>query len=114
MIAHADEITGKGGDSLRAHLADVMRNRRLNAWSATSTCGRAPADLARRPWDRRRCTTLFDGLEFRVLRDRLFETLEDEEVDEAGFDLAGTGLGPASRRAWLAGRGTAPGRRRVR
>ena len=32
--------------------------------------------------------TLFDSLEFRVLRDRLFETLEsEEEIDDSGFDL---------------------------
>ena len=31
VIDHADEITGKKGEALRAHLADVMRNRRLNA-----------------------------------------------------------------------------------
>ena len=48
--------------------------------------------------------TLFDGLEFRVLRDRLFETLEsEEEIDDSGFDA---GRHPARARArsaaWLA------------
>ena len=38
---------------------------------------------------------LFDGLEFRVLRDRLFETLtSEEEIDESGFDVAMTTLAP--------------------
>jgi DNA polymerase-1 len=37
----------------------------------------------------RRCTVLFDGLEFRVLRDRLFETLtSEEEIDDSGFDMS--------------------------
>jgi DNA polymerase-1 len=38
----------------------------------------------------RRGAQLFDGLEFRVLRDRLFETwASEEEIDESGFDVAG-------------------------
>ncbi len=31
VIAHADAIKGKAGDSFREHLGDVIRNRRLNA-----------------------------------------------------------------------------------
>ncbi len=31
VIAHADQIKGKAGDSFREHLGDVIRNRRLNA-----------------------------------------------------------------------------------
>ena len=31
IIAHADEITGKAGQSLRDHIADVERNRLMNA-----------------------------------------------------------------------------------
>ena len=31
LITHADEITGKKGEALREHLADVIRNRHLNA-----------------------------------------------------------------------------------
>ena len=47
--------------------------------------------------------TLFDGLEFRVLRDRLFATLESEEViEEGGFELQGGRLGPGEVAAWLA------------
>ena len=30
VIAHVDEIKGKAGESLREHLADVMRNYELN------------------------------------------------------------------------------------
>ena len=47
------------------------------------------------PWDRQEVHTLFDGLEFRVLRDRLFETLESEEdIDDSGFALDMTRLEP--------------------
>ena len=47
--------------------------------------------------------TLFDGLEFRVLRDRLFETLEsEEEIDDSGFELRATRLGGGEVAGWLA------------
>ncbi|GAA0979140.1 DNA polymerase I [Nocardioides aquaticus] len=103
VITHADKITGKKGESLREHLDDVLRNRRLNALVRDLELTAAPGDLALRPWDRQEVHTLFDGLEFRVLRDRLFETLESEEdVDGTGFDLDGHVLGAGEVAAWLA------------
>jgi DNA polymerase-1 len=103
VILHADEITGKKGEALRAHLGDVMRNRQLNRLVTDLDLELAPADLAVRPWDRTEVHTLFDGLEFRVLRDRLFETLEsEEEVDGPGFELTGDVLAPGAVAAWLA------------
>jgi DNA polymerase-1 len=103
VIARADEITGKKGEALRAHLADVMRNRRLNALVTDLDLDLRPADLVLRPWDRHEVHTLFDGLEFRVLRDRLFETLEsEEEIDDSGFALAGQRLAPGEVADWLA------------
>ncbi|MBI2243303.1 MAG: DNA polymerase I, partial [Nocardioides sp.] len=79
VIAHADEITGKKGEALRAHLGDVIRNRHLNRLVRDLELDLRPAELAVRPWDRHEVHTLFDGLEFRVLRERLFETLTSEE-----------------------------------
>ncbi|WP_248582078.1 DNA polymerase I [Nocardioides sp. InS609-2] len=103
VITHADKIKGKAGESLREHLADVMRNRKLNALVCDLPLPFGPADLARQPWDRHEVHTLFDGLEFRVLRDRLFETLESEEViDDSGFDLAAERLEPGALCGWLA------------
>ena len=52
VIEHADEITGKKGEALRAHLADVMRNRRLNALVTDLDLELAPADFALKTWDR--------------------------------------------------------------
>ncbi len=102
VIAHADEITGKKGESLREHLGDVIRNRRLNALVCDLDLELKPADLRMRPWDRHEVHTLFDSLEFRVLRDRLFETLESEEdVDGTGFDLTGEVLAPGAVGEWL-------------
>jgi DNA polymerase-1 len=102
VVAHADLIKGKAGDNLRAHLGDVIRNRRLNALVCDLTLPVRPGDLVRRPWDRQEVHTLFDGLEFRVLRDRLFETLESEEdIDESGFEMSGERLEPGGVTAWL-------------
>ncbi|HYH34510.1 MAG TPA: DNA polymerase I, partial [Nocardioides sp.] len=111
VIARADEITGKKGEALRAHLADVMRNRRLNELVRDLDLELGPADLAVRPWDRHQVHTLFDGLEFRVLRDRLFETLEsEEEIDDSGFELAGSRLAPGQVADWLAAHAGGEGR----
>ena len=104
VIDHADKITGKKGESLREHLGDVMRNRRLNALVRDLELELHPRDLALRPWDRQAVHTLFDGLEFRVLRDRLFETLSSDEdvLDDSGFELARTRLGADEVGPWLA------------
>ncbi len=103
VIANADQITGKAGESLREHLGDVIRNRRLNALVCDLDLPVAPPDLAARPWDRQEVHKLFDGLEFRVLRDRLFEYLSsEEEIDDSGFALAGARLGAGEVGAWLA------------
>ncbi|HSE08948.1 MAG TPA: DNA polymerase I [Nocardioidaceae bacterium] len=102
VIAHADQIKGKAGDSLREHLGDVIRNRRLNALVRDLDLTATPTDLAVQPWDRQEVHTIFDGLEFRVLRDRLFQTLEsEEEIDEEGFEVQGVRLGPGEVADWL-------------
>jgi DNA polymerase I len=103
VIDNADKITGKKGEALREHLGDVMRNRRLNALVRDLDLELHPRDMALRPWDRQAVHQLFDGLEFRVLRDRLFETLtSEEEIDDSGFELAGTRLGADEVGPWLA------------
>ncbi|MGH3412672.1 MAG: DNA polymerase I [Marmoricola sp.] len=102
VVNHAEEIKGKAGESLRTHLDDVIRNRHLNALVCDLHLEARPTDLRRRPWDRQEVHTLFDGLEFRVLRDRVFETLEsEEEVDDSGFSLDGTTLGAGELAGWL-------------
>ncbi len=106
VIAHADKITGKRGENLRAHLGDVIRNRTLNALVCDLELELGPADMHRQPWDRQEVHTLFDGLEFRVLRDRLFETLEsEEEIDDSGFELVGSRLAAGELAGWLAEHG---------
>jgi DNA polymerase-1 len=107
VIDNADAIKGKAGDSFREHLGDVIRNRRLNALVCDLSLTATPTDLAMRPWDRQEVHTLFDSLEFRVLRDRLFETLtSEEEIDDSGFELDGTRLEAGALPGWLAAHAT--------
>jgi DNA polymerase-1 len=104
VVAHADQITGKAGDNLRDHLGDVIRNRRLNALVRDLDLELAPADLEAQSWDRDLVHTLFDSLEFRVLRDRLLESWDvqdDTRVDDSGFQLDGVRLGAAQVADWL-------------
>ncbi|WP_104107391.1 DNA polymerase I [Nocardioides sp. 616] len=108
VIARADQIKGKAGDNLRAHLGDVIRNRHLNALVCDLALDLSPDDMLRQPWDRQEVHTLFDGLEFRVLRDRLFESLTSEEdVEGEGFEVAGTVLAPGALPQWLQQRASA-------
>src|SRR6476660_5013129 len=71
VIEHADQISGKKGEALRAHLGDVIRNRHLNALVRDLDLEVSPPDLLAKSWDRQLVHTLFDSLEFRVLRERL-------------------------------------------
>ena len=103
LVNRADEVKGKVGDSLRANLAGVIMNRRLTELVRDMTLPAGPDDLALHGWDRDRIHQLFDDLEFKVLRDRLFSTLTSVEPEaEAGFDLSGTRLGAGEVAAWLA------------
>jgi DNA polymerase I len=104
VIAHADLITGKKGEALREHLGDVIRNRRLNALVRDLDLELAPADLEAQSWDRQLVHTLFDSLEFRVLRERLLESwdVQDEtRIDDSGFALEAARLGAGEVDPWL-------------
>jgi DNA polymerase-1 len=102
LVAHVDEIKGKAGDALREHLDGVLRNRRLNQLVRDLELPVTMDDLARRTWDREQVHTLFDGLEFRVLRDRLFATLHAVEQEaEGGFELDANVLLPEDVAGWL-------------
>src|SRR5256886_10082246 len=104
LVERVDEIKGKAGDSLRAGLADVLRNYELNRLVDDLELPLAVPDALWHGWDREAVHRVFDTLEFRVLRDRLYQYLEAVEPEaESGFDLAGTVL-----RTGGGGRGLAP------
>ncbi|MGZ4650127.1 MAG: 5'-3' exonuclease, partial [Kineosporiaceae bacterium] len=103
VIANAGAIGGKAGQSLRDHLAGVIRNRQLNRLVDDLELPVSLDDLQLRSWDREQVHQVFDGLEFRVLRDRLFSTLASPEPEaEGGFDLAVEHLDGAAVGEWLA------------
>ncbi|MCV7381564.1 DNA polymerase I [Mycobacterium alsense] len=104
LVDNVDSVRGKVGDALRANLAGVIRNRELTDLVRDVPLAQTPDTLRLLPWDRDQIHRLFDDLEFRVLRDRLFETLAavEPEVDE-GFDVRGGALEPGELAAWLAG-----------
>ncbi len=85
LVDRADEVKGKVGESLRTHLAQVITNRRLTELVRDVPLDLTPDALERKDWDRELVHQVFDALEFRVLRDRLAQTLQnvDEPVDEA-------------------------------
>ena len=102
IIRDVDQVPGKAGQSLRDHLSDVIRNRRINALVRDLDLPLGPSDFALTGWDRDAIHEVFDGLEFRVLRDRLFSTLSsDEPVSEEGFDVETTIPAPDTVGAWL-------------
>ena len=94
VIAHADQIKGKAGQSLRDHLDDVVRNRRLNHLLTDLDLGVLPrTDLRLAGADRSALARVFEALEFRTLHQRALRILsftdtsdhvEPGEAEEAG------------------------------
>ena len=107
IVAHVDQIGGKVGDALRANLEQVLRNRRLNQLVRDLDTGVSLADLERGMWDREKVHEVFDALEFRVLRERLFATFDTTaaEASEGGFEVDTEVLSGPELEAWLAGPG---------
>jgi DNA polymerase-1 len=107
LVRRAAELPGKAGESFRERLADVVRNRQVNALIRDLELPVGIDDMVRKPWDREAVHTLFDSIEFRVLRDRLFETLPqtDDVGSEGGFEVAGQVLAPGRVDSWLSEHG---------
>lgn len=111
LVDQVDTVRGKVGDSLRENLATVVLNRELTHLVRDVPLAQTPDTLRLLPWDRDQIHRLFDDLEFRVLRDRLFDTLAAVEPEvEKGFDVRGEALEPGTVAAWLAAH-VADGRR---
>ncbi|GAA0554925.1 DNA polymerase I [Actinomadura livida] len=102
LVARVEEIKGKAGDNLREHLAQVLRNHQINKLDTEVGLELTPPQLIMGQWDREEIHTLFDSLQFRVLRERLYSTLSaaEPEADE-GFDVDLDALEPGALGTWL-------------
>ncbi|MDG3012093.1 DNA polymerase I [Rhodococcus sp. D2-41] len=102
LVENVDKVRGKVGDNLRAHLSGVLLNRQLTEMVKDVPLPYTPDQLELAPWDREKIHALFDELEFKVLRDRLFATLQSAEPEaEQGFDVRGGALAPGTVADWL-------------
>ena len=113
LVDRVDEVKGKAGERLREHLGSVLRNRQLTELARDVPLDVGPAELRPVPWDRDQIHQLFDTLQFRVLRDRLYTTLPNGITGAAtaagaaasgpadGFEVAVSVPGPDELAAWL-------------
>ena len=102
LVAKVDTVKGKAGEALRENLASVIRNRQLTELVRTVDLDVSIDQLARQQWDRDEVHKLFDDLQFRVLRDRLFASVAAAEPEaEQGFDVSASRLAPGEVTAWL-------------
>ncbi|HKC26553.1 MAG TPA: DNA polymerase I [Jatrophihabitans sp.] len=102
LIDQVDTVKGKVGDALREHVAAVEMNRRLTELVRDVDLDVELETLARQQWDREEVHHLFDDLQFRVLRERLFASVDAAAPEaEEGFDVAVTRLGPDDVAGWL-------------
>ena len=122
LVDRVNEVKGKAGDRLREHLGDVLRNRQLTELARDVPLEAGPADLRPVAWDRDQIHQLFDTLQFRVLRDRLYTTLPNGIIGAPtaagaegsgpaeGFDVEVSVPGPDELAAWLEEHATGTGR----
>jgi DNA polymerase-1 len=102
VVAAAPTIRGKAGESLREHLDGVLRNRRLNRLVDDVDLDLDVSDLYRQDWDVEQVHQIFDTLQFRALRERLFSTLgggESEPTD--GIEVEATRMTDGEVATWL-------------
>lgn len=104
VLSAAATITGKAGESLRANLDQVRLNRRLNGAVRDVPLELGVEDLGLRPWDREAMHSVFDALEFRTLRERLFAMVPEGVGEAEAFDLHVVTPSAGTLAAWLADR----------
>ncbi|SHL81679.1 DNA polymerase I [Actinacidiphila paucisporea] len=114
LVERVDEVKGKVGENLRAHLEAVKLNRRLTEMVRDVALPLTPEGLARVPYDRETLVGVLDVLEFRNanFRERLFAAdpgAEEAVVEVAeGVAVEGTVLAAGDLPDWLAAHSGAP------
>ncbi|MFI0899842.1 DNA polymerase I [Streptomyces sp. NPDC020983] len=114
LVERVDEVKGKAGEALRAHLEAVKLNRRLTEMVKDVALPVGPEGLERVPYDRDAVTGVLDVLEFRHanFRERLFAAdpgAQEEEAEIAeGVAVEGTVLAAGDLPDWLAAHSGVP------
>lgn len=102
LLDNAEQVKGKAGGLLREHVEQVRTNRTLTQLVTDVALPLGVADTAVRSWDREAVHRIFDALEFRVLRDRLYATLETAQPEaEQGFQVSVDQLPAGQLAGWL-------------
>jgi DNA polymerase I len=111
LVDKVDQVKGRAGDNLRENLGSVLRNRQLTELTRSVPLEAGPSELVPVPWSRDQIHQLFDTLQFRVLRDRLYATLPNGILGQltvpppvasgAGFEVRLSRFGPGEVRDWL-------------
>lgn len=83
VLEHLDSIGGKVGDALRENVDAVKRNRRLNQLHTDLELPVTLDDLYQPRPDQAALEDLFDKLEFKTIRNRLFALYGDEDKPAA-------------------------------
>ncbi|WP_374113278.1 DNA polymerase I [Pseudarthrobacter sulfonivorans] len=83
VLENLDAIGGKVGDALRENVEDVKRNRRLNRLHTDLELPVTLEDLAEPRPDEAALEQLFDELEFKTIRTRLFALYGTEDLEPA-------------------------------
>lgn len=103
LVAQADQIKGKAGESLRAHLGQVLTNRHLNQLVSDVDLPLTVPELEWEGWHRDAVHTVFDGLQIGAqMRERLFALRAEEPEAQEGFHVAGEALAAGELAPWLA------------
>ena len=100
LVENAAEVKGKVGESLRAHLDQVILNRQLTQLVDDVPLDTGVDELRWEGFAREQVHEVFDDLEFQVLRERLFSIFADEVASEAATEL-GVTLSDATPADWL-------------
>lgn len=107
LVERADEVKGKAGENLRAHLESVKLNRRLTEMVRDVALPCGPEELARLPYDRPALDVVLDALEFRHanFRERLYAgdpgAVEEAAEIAAGVEVDGRVLDSGELPGWL-------------
>ncbi|MFT0848535.1 DNA polymerase I [Actinomycetaceae bacterium L2_0104] len=107
IIAHAEEIKGRAGASLRENVDQVLLNRELNRLVTDLPIGEDLDEFRMKGVDRTSLHELFDTLDFKSLRGRVLQELpirdggENEEVDPDALDLNALEVTETGLEKWL-------------